>query len=137
MVLPGKPLTTNFLFPLFKPIMVKDLSLSLESKQEIRFLRLSDLLTQNVHLVQNTLPTSTVNARKFDIYELKEIVVCVWQYFVDHGLRDGIVEALHLETECTWHFVSGGGVLFYLANGLSLEFLPQITPNALQWNLVT
>ena len=38
-----------------------------------------------------------------------------------------ITEALHPETECFWHFVSGGGVLFSLASGLGLELLPQKT----------
>ena len=40
---------------------------------------------------------------------------------MDHELRAAITEALHLETECFWHFVSGGGVLFSLASGLGLE----------------
>ena len=39
-----------------------------------------------------------------NLNELKEIVVCAWQFFVDQGLRAGIVEALYLETECFWHF---------------------------------
>ena len=82
--LPGKPLTTMFLFPLFIPIMVKGLSLSLVSKHGITFPRISDLLTQNMHLVQNTLYTYTVSTRKFDRNELRETVVCVWQFFVDH-----------------------------------------------------
>ena len=51
------------------------------------------------------------------------------------------MEALHLETECFWHFVSGRKVLFSLASGLGLELLPQKTLslplNALQWNVVT
>ena len=68
--LPGKPLTTNFLFLLFKSIMVKGLSLSLVSTHGTTFLRISDLLTQNVHLVQNTLHTYTVSTRKFDLNEL-------------------------------------------------------------------
>ena len=49
------------------PIIVKGLSPSLVSKHEIIFLRMSDLLTQNVHLVQNDLPTYTVSTRKFDL----------------------------------------------------------------------
>ena len=118
--------------------MVKSLSLSLVSKHGITFLRISDLLTQNVHLVQNTLHTYTVSTRKFDLKELRKIVVCVWKFFVDHELRP---EALHLETECFRHFMSGGGVLFSLASGLGLELLPQKTlsllSNVLQWNLIT
>ena len=31
------------------------------------------------------------------------------------------------KTECFWHFVSGGGVLFSLASSLGLELLPQKT----------
>ena len=116
--------------------MVKSLSLSLVSKHGITFLRISDLLTQNVHSVQNALPTYTVNTRKFGLHELKETVVCGWQFFVDHRLRAGIVEALHLETEYFWRFVSDGGVLFFLASGLGLELLPQkalfLIPNGLQ-----
>ena len=67
--------------------MVKGLSLSLVSKHGITFPRISDLLSQNVHLVQNTLHTYKVSTRKFDLNELREIVVCVWQFFVDHELR--------------------------------------------------
>ena len=115
--------------------------ITLVSKHGIAFLRISDLLTQNVHLVQNTLHTYTISAIKFDLDELREIVVCVWQFFVDHELQIAITGALHLETECFWHFVSGRGVLFSLASGLGLELLPQKTLslllNALQWNLVT
>ena len=107
--------------------MVKDLSLSLVSKHEITFLRISDLLTQNVHLVQNTLHTYTVSTRKFDLNELREIVVRVWQFFVDHELWAATMTALHMETECFWHFVSGGGNLFSSAGGLGLELLPQKT----------
>ena len=73
-----------------------------------------------MHLVQNTLHTYTVSTRKFDLYEPREVVVCVWQFFVDHELRAAVTEALHLETKCFWHFVSGGGVLFSLASGLGL-----------------
>ena len=65
--------------------------------------------------------------RKFDLNELREIVVCVWQFFADHELQIAITGALHLETECFWHFVSGGGVLISLASGLGLELLPQKT----------
>ena len=129
--LPGKPLTTNFLFPLFKPIMVKGFSLSLVSKHGITFLTISDLLTQNVHLVQNTLLTCTVSTRKFDLNELKKTVVCVWQFFVDHGLRTEIVE-------------DALGILFLVEEFCSfgLKLLPQKTPsllrallpNAIQWN---
>ena len=46
-----------------------------------------------------TLPIYTVNTRKFDLNELKEIVVCGWQFFVDNLLLARIVEARHLETE--------------------------------------
>ena len=60
-------------------------------------------------------------------------------FFVDDELRIAITGARHLETECFWHFVSGGGVLFSLASSLGL--LPPKTLslllNALQWNLVT
>ena len=94
-----------------------------------------------MHLVQNTLHTYTISTRKFDLGELRAIVVCVWQFFVDNKLGAAIAEALHLETECFWHFVSGGGVLFSLASGLGLELLPQKTLslllNVLEWNLVT
>ena len=107
--------------------MVKGLSLSLVLKHGITFLRISDVLTQYLHLVQNTLHTYTVSTRKFDLNELREIVVCVWQFFVDHELQIGVTGALHLETECFWHFVSGEGVLFSLASGLGLELLPQKT----------
>ena len=55
--------------------MVKGLSLSLVSKHGITFLRISDLLTQNTHLVQNTLHTYTVSTKKFDLNELRETVV--------------------------------------------------------------
>ena len=78
--LPDMPLTTNLLVPLFKLIMVKCLSLSLVSKHGITFIRISDLLTKNVQLVQNTLHTYTVSTRKFDLNERREIVVCVWQF---------------------------------------------------------
>ena len=74
------PLTTNLLVPLFKLIMVKCLSLSLVSKHGITFIKISDLLTKNVQLVQNTLHTYTVSTRKFDLNERREIVVCVWQF---------------------------------------------------------
>ena len=47
---------------------------------------------------QNTLPTYTVNTRRFDLNELKKVVVCGWQFFVDHGLRVRVVENLYLET---------------------------------------
>ena len=77
----------------------------------------------------------------FDLNELREIVVFVWQFFVNHELQIAIMGALHLETECFRRFISGGGVLFSLASGHGLELLPQKTPslllNALQWNLVT
>ena len=78
--------------------MVKGLSLSLVSKHGITFLRISDLLTQKIHLVQNTLHTYTVSTRKFDLKELREIVVGVWQcFFVDHELQIAITGRL-----CTW-----------------------------------
>ena len=54
--------------------MVKGLSLSLVSKHGITFLRISDLLTQNMHLVQNTY-TYTVSTGKFDLNELREMSV--------------------------------------------------------------
>ena len=128
----------KFSLPLVQTNYGKKFITFLLSKHGITFLRISDLLTQNVHLAQNSLHTYTASTRKFD--ELREIVVCVWQFFVDHELRAAIMEALHLETECFWHFVSGGGVLFSLAGGPGLELLPQNTLslllNALQWNLV-
>ena len=97
-------------------------------------------LDPNVHSVQNTLPTYTVNTIKFDLNELNEIVVCGWQFFVDCGFWAGMVEDLHLETEYFWLFVSGGRILFSLAIGLGLELLPQKTlfllSNTHQWTLV-
>ena len=77
--------------------------------------------------IRYTLHTHTVSTRKFDLNEVRKIVVCVWQFFVDHELQIAITGAFHLETECFWHFVSGGGVLFSLASGLGLELLPQNT----------
>ena len=51
---------------------------------------------------------------------------------MDHELRAAITEALDLKTECFWHFVSGGGIVFSLASGLGLELLPQKTISALK-----
>ena len=120
--LPDKPLTTNFLFLLFKPIIVKGLSLSLVSKHGITFLRISDLLTHNTHLVQNTLHTYTVSTKKFDLNELRE---------TDHELQIVFTRRLY-----TWKW-NAFGILFLveefcLASSLGLELLPQKTLSLLQ-----
>ena len=93
--LPGKPLTTNFLFLLFKPIMVKGLSLSLVSKHGITFPRISDLLTQNIHLVQNTLHSYTVSTRKFDLMSSGRQLSVFGSFFVDHELQIAITRRLY------------------------------------------
>ena len=109
-----KPLTTNFLFLLFKPIMVKVLSLPLVSKHGITFPRISGLLTQNTHLVQNTLHIYTVSTKKFDLNELRETVVYVWQFFVDHELQIVIMRRLY-----TWKW-NAFGILFLVEEFCSL-----------------
>ena len=72
------------------------------------------------------LHTYAVSTRNFDLNELRESCL-FFAVFVDHELPIAIMGALHLETECFCHFVSGGGVLFSLASGLGPELLPQKT----------
>ena len=44
-----------------------------------------------------------------------KVVVCDWQFFMDHGLRAGVVEALHLEI---------GPLVFYSWMGVPLSLNP-------------